>query len=378
MMDRYADLGRGVRQELDVLVSDSGLCTAVEAKLFGRRDPQPRRLLRWFAYASVGLVAATALLLWAWPQGALTFTVAGDGSGAVGTMIAAPREPKLLAFSEGTTVLVAPAGKARILRMQPQGADVALEGGTLQAHVKHKASTRWVFHAGPYEVLVTGTKFDLTWEANTQRLMLAMHEGRVLVQGGAMQTPREVRAGERFVIGDAPAILPPAIDVPAERPIARVSHPFLHPPAPISHAVARPRSHQLARAPLLEQEKRNPAAVLFGRADAARLSGDEPQAVRLFQDVAQRYPSHRLAGLASFAAGRLLLLRLGDARAALSELERARRLGLGAPLNEDCHARIVEALSALQRQTACKDEQSRYLAAFPRGPHADLVKKACR
>ncbi|MDX2019594.1 MAG: FecR domain-containing protein [Deltaproteobacteria bacterium] len=389
MTSRYAKLGRAARHELDELVSRSRVSADVQARLFATPHPAARWLWHWVAAASLGLAVAVGVIVWLWPPVPLTFTVAGEGTGLVGAPITSADDTKLLAFSEGTMVWVAPHSTTRVERAQTRGAEVALEGGTLRAQVKHKGDTRWLFHAGPYEVLVTGTKFDLSWDTQTKKLAVAMHEGRVLVQGGLLSVPREVRAGERFMMGghSQEPLAPPGGATPAtEAPAPSSARKFNEEPLSADLAARTTRKGQAlamrtaAAPPELkpEHDKQNVAAALFARADAARLSGNEAQAVALFEEVAERFASDRLAGLASFAAGRLWLVRLGDARAALIDLQRARRLGLGAPLDEDCHARIVEALSALQRMDACKKEQALYLASYPRGPHAGLVSKACR
>ena len=381
MGETKSRLGRLARRELDALVQRSSLPTQIEAAVLGKaHQPRGRWRLPVLALGTCA-AAAVAVVVILWPAPPVTFTIAGEGSGHLGAIVSAPNSGKLLAFSEGTTVAIAPHGRAKVVRTASQGADVSVESGTVQASVAHHSSTQWRFHAGPYEIFVTGTKFDLSWDASVKQLTLLMHEGRVLVSGGSISSPREVRQGERFVVGALKServSLHPGPVAPSLAPVAAS-------PTPVEPSLTRPAVPAKRRlavlhpsAPRTQAPSAAAALELFARADEVRLSGDERGAVKLFEEVAVAYPGDRLAGLASFAAGRLLLVRLSDPRAALVDLERARRLGLGKPLDEDCHARIIEALGRLAKRNLCAHEQALYLATFPKGAHADIVAKACR
>lgn len=370
--NKYERMGRAARAQLDALVEQSKLGARIEEAVLAAAPQQRSAAWRWPLLAMSTAVCAAAFAVFVlWPAAPVTFTIAGEGSGQVGDSIAANDASKLVAFSEGTTVAITAHASARIVRAQHEGADVVVQSGTVQANVAHKESTKWTFRAGPYTVFVTGTKFDLKWDASAKRMTLSMQEGRVLVSGGAITTPREVRAGEVLDVGAdhnervVPAS-PPVPVLPAE--IAKTGTSL----AKKRLAFANPA------APTVLEKTLSPAATLFAEADRVRLQGDERGAVALFEKVATGYPRDRLAGLASFAAGRLWLLQLHDPKAALVGFERARRLGLGSPLDEDCHARIIEALGLLKNFNACANEQARYLATFPKGPHVDIVAKACR
>lgn len=377
----YSRLGRLARRELDAMVQQSNLPAQIQTAVLGKVH-QPRG--RWrFPVLALGIfataaVAAVALL---WPAPPVTFTIAGEGSGQLGATVIAPNSGTLLAFSEGTTVAIKPRGRAKVVRTASHGAEVAVQSGTVQASVAHHSSTQWRFHAGPYEIFVTGTKFDLTWDASVKQLTLLMHEGRVLVSGGSISSPREVRQGESFVAGaresERVSSLPAPV-APALAPVATSPTPVEPSPTRPMVPARRPLALLHPNAARTDAPSTSAASELFARADRVRLSGDERAAVKLFEQVAMQHPRSRLAGLASFAAGRLLLVRLSDPRAALVDLKRARRLGLGKPLDEDCHARIIEALGRLGNRNACAQEQALYLAAFPKGAHANIVAKACR
>jgi hypothetical protein len=64
--------------------------------------------------------------------------------------------------------------------------------------VKHRDRSRWVFAAGPFNVRVIGTKFDLDWDPQAQVVSLTLHEGAVEVESPVGQSHCVVRAGQRF------------------------------------------------------------------------------------------------------------------------------------------------------------------------------------
>lgn len=81
-----------------------------------------------------------------------------------------------------TTYLIAWSGSDEA---GPGGVQVALERGSIQAEVNPAGGERWTFHAGPFEVKVTGTRFGLSWDADAEQLELVLYEGSVTVRGYA-------------------------------------------------------------------------------------------------------------------------------------------------------------------------------------------------
>jgi transmembrane sensor len=119
--------------------------------------------------------------------------------GRVGDRIDAALAPIPLRFNDGTVVTVAPNAAARVLSVSPFGAGVLLEQGQATLHVVHRnAKTAWSVSAGPFDVDVTGTQFDISWDRVTSTLRIRLDEGSVLVHGcGTPQTA--VRTGETLV-----------------------------------------------------------------------------------------------------------------------------------------------------------------------------------
>jgi ferric-dicitrate binding protein FerR (iron transport regulator) len=134
---------------------------------------------RWLVPA---LAAAVVLLFGAWlRQPALDFEVSGavvkDGE------IRTEAGPGLVAFTDGSRVEPSPSTALSVSIVGEHAALTRLSRGKLRVDVRHEKDTDWRFLAGPYEVQVVGTKFDLGWDPDASRLSIAMLEGRVRVTG---------------------------------------------------------------------------------------------------------------------------------------------------------------------------------------------------
>ena len=136
----------------------------------------------------------------------IEYRVAGNAAPAPVGKYVAPlaREPLALRFSEGSIVELAPGARARVARTTTHGATVLIETGGANVNVVHRPATDWTILAGPYTVHVTGTAFNLDFEASSQRFELKMQSGVVSVEGPGLSQPVEVRRDQKFVhyVGD--------------------------------------------------------------------------------------------------------------------------------------------------------------------------------
>ena len=125
----------------------------------------------------------------------------GGQPGAPGeTVVADARSDLPLLFSDGSTVTFRAGAAGRMQRLTAAGAELEIDRGRLEAHVVHAASTLWLVHAGPYQVRVTGTRFVVDWVS--PRLNVAVYEGSVIVEGGALGAGIPLRAGQHLTVGD--------------------------------------------------------------------------------------------------------------------------------------------------------------------------------
>jgi hypothetical protein len=143
-----------------------------------------------------------------WVRAPISFEVGGTGvTGGTDAMIAAEgAESVPLSFSEGSSVVVRPGGRVRVLDTDTRGAHVLVESGAVDVAIAHHGgrSPSWSFDAGPLSVQVTGTRFHLGWSPREQRFSLALSEGTVVVSGSCLSGPKSLGAGEELGLTCAP------------------------------------------------------------------------------------------------------------------------------------------------------------------------------
>ena len=237
------DLGRHVASLQDQAPEaardhERGRARFLASRLGGQRPPQtPRSRLgvRVVAPLAAALVlAALALVFVKRPRDAMRFDVGAAEPGVVGAWIAAPTGAELpIRFSDGSVLRLAPGGRARVAAVGEDGAEVALERGSLDLSVVHREATRWTVRVGPFQVNVIGTKFETRWDPVTERFEVALREGAITVSGPVVGEKRAVRAGERLVVSPAAGTLEVG-SIHAETHDAPAPVPFggAEPPAP--------------------------------------------------------------------------------------------------------------------------------------------------
>ncbi|HET6148586.1 MAG TPA: FecR family protein, partial [Polyangia bacterium] len=174
----------------------------------GRPVGGPRRR-RWLVSALAVVAVGGVVALWWSRARPLTFEVQGgadvDPDGRVST---APERRATLRFSDGSAVTLAGASAGRVVALTADGASFAVERGRARFEVVHRARTRWSVAAGPFEVLVTGTAFDVDWTgdagsrsggARARRLVVDLHSGSVTVRGALAGAGVSLRAGQRLL-----------------------------------------------------------------------------------------------------------------------------------------------------------------------------------
>ena len=194
-MRRLAELGKEGSSSLEEARAKGDAASRVRAKLVAREVPRLRTEwrrrgpvaihpnARFALVAALTLAAAIALTVFfarppkddvhadaptpATVEPPLSF-VFGEGQreehGTAGLFIAAPSTGQMpITFSDGSTLRLAPAARLRVAEVAPEGARVLVESGAVHVSVVHATTreTRWAVEAGPFEIRVTGTKFDV-------------------------------------------------------------------------------------------------------------------------------------------------------------------------------------------------------------------------
>ncbi|PRQ05014.1 FecR domain-containing protein [Enhygromyxa salina] len=387
------------------------------------------RGLGWrLGVGTLAAAACTLALIVSWPSGstdpigdpssahALVFELDGAevASDDLGDVIAAEQTSRLLAFSDSTAVELSPGGRLHLDDIRSNGAVVVLDAGEVALAVHHERDTSWRVDAGPWQVHVTGTQFSVAWEPTVQSFRVAVIEGSVRVEGpdgdvtnlrggdtlirergkatiepesliadpigadpGGIPTGEGVGQGEATEVSDEP--LGP---VASADPDTGASKPNSAQAKQLSwdqhfdnsdYAAAWQALAQLSGGIHAEATHAN-ANTLLDLADVAHYTKHSDDARKLLEQLRERFPASDEAGKAAFALGRLAATSGSQAKAAswfelyLVELPNGSLAG-------DALARLIDSYDALGRKGDASEAAKRYLARFPKGPHADKAAK---
>jgi ferric-dicitrate binding protein FerR (iron transport regulator) len=363
---------------------------------------------RWGLGTLAAAACALAVVI-AWPDGTLEFSVDGVEAHARETIVAS-EYTRMLEFSDQSTIELEPSSSMMIAELRSTGASVVLERGEVSLAVHHEDETSWQVAAGPYEVHVTGTEFSVTWEPQREYFEVEVEEGSVRVEGPEGEIAK-LRAGESLVRERGKATIEPetfeadeprdahgvgpiaALDQPPQPTIDAPDELALEDVGDTEQAIAdKLDKPSPARGPswttffedadypgawqALEQTggidaaaKRADAKSLLDLADVARFTKHREDARKVLELLRQRFPGSDEAGEAAFTLGRLMADSGSQAKAAsyfevyLSE----RPTG---SLTGDALARLMDCYEALGQTAEMKSAAERYLARFPKGPHA--------
>ncbi|WP_437622706.1 tetratricopeptide repeat protein [Sorangium sp. So ce1151] len=407
-LDRLRELGRAQDEELAAQDLDGARERFLESATGGatrpgaaRRAPSRPRWIAPAAFAALAGACAVLLLVLLPSSRSLSFAV-GSAEGQVGTWIAASAEAPLpVRFSDGTSLALDANARARVVAADARGARVLLEGGRLTATVTHTATSTWNFDVGPFDVLVTGTRFELSWSPVREELKLVLREGSVAVSGPLVGGPRTVAAGEtlevfcqeqRFELtrGEPSAAAPPP--PPAAPAAPPPGAPGPAPATPGDSATAAKAADASPRRPgwrdLVTASKykeamtaaeaegfdglvaRASAADLLVLADVARFSGKPERAAAALTATRSRFAGSGEAAKAAFHLGRMAF----DQRRSYAEAERWFGVYLGeqpgGSFAQEALGRVIECRASMGSAGGAREAARRYLALYPAGPHA--------
>ncbi|HKU41600.1 MAG TPA: FecR domain-containing protein [Polyangiales bacterium] len=360
------------------------------------------------AAAAVLLIAGSGLAVH-WYLRPLTYEVYGGQRFASNYVGAHASSPARVMFSDGSEIDARPGSRLRIDETSNDGARVLIERGTAAARVRHRDRSRWTFAAGPFDVRVIGTKFDLDWDPVGQVVTLTLHEGAVEVESPVGQSRCIVRAGQRFQASlPAGTMTLESIDAVAARPArAAVSGEKAAPQQPqvaaAKQAAPAPVERRVAHAPRVKHSPKTwsglvrrgefqavvdqalagdldelldscSASEARALADAARYTDRTDLAERSLLAIRKRFPDTRHSSAAGFLLGRTSETR-GDPGAA----DRWYRMYLeDAPSGEyaaDALAGRMRALFAKDGAQAAQPVAREYLRRFPEGVHLRMARR---
>jgi ferric-dicitrate binding protein FerR (iron transport regulator) len=351
-----------------------------------RADRRRRAAVR----TATGLVlgAAAAAFFFFNRGGASDVGFSVDGApGKVGDFLPSPDDRSILVrFDEGTLAQLAPGTRGRVTAVSPHGADVVIEAGKAKLSVVPRPQNRWLVHAGPFVVHVTGTKFEVAWDPAKDRFVLELYEGKVTLSGCVFGEGSNVAAGERVEAGCGLAqIRVSQLVDPAKKPkTADPEEPASSIPRSGQPEPERAHADWLAMARggrydeafraaeaegIDELCARTSAPNLLLLGDAARLSGHAAAARSIYLAARSRFPATKSAASAAFYLGRIDL----DGKHApsakkwlLAYLDEAP----DGPLAAAALGRLLEIQIASHDHRSAVALAKQYLDRYPDGPHS--------
>lgn len=232
----------GARQTMDA-EPDLAEWQAIASRLDGAR---PRRFV---VAVPAAAVLAVALLLSS--RLTLTYTTENCRSGPDRRLTVGDSGDGTVTFGDGSRFALRSATQAEIhTRAFRRGATLRLHRGHAGVSVVHRLVGRWDVLAGPFDIHVTGTRFEVAWQPEQRHFDLRVVEGEVRVSGAPLQRETNVRAGQMLdVNGETGAIslgaIPAMATVPAsDKPTAKET---LRPPAKTAPVAKTPRLPRLPR-----------------------------------------------------------------------------------------------------------------------------------
>jgi transmembrane sensor len=419
--DRLKELGKVVSETSDRLAEPAAVAAArrrwLESPQALARPSGRRRQPALLSAAACALFAAIVLFAVRRPS-TVSFAVGSPPvHGTVGEWIAAGGgAPSVVRFSEGTSLTLAPRAKIRVTETTPHGANVLLEQGSVEAAVVHiGADTQWALRAGPFDVRVTGTRFEASWDPIAETFELSMREGSVIVQGPLLPSDHPLVAGEQLRVSvrmgamerhaaqlnattpTATAYAEPAAPAPPQEPSAIESPPVASPtvdapaaprppaalaPGAASTADRAPSWRDLAiagkykdafdaaeRVGFAQELERVSASELSTLADIARFARRPAQARDALLAQRRRFGAR---GQSAFLIGKIAADQQGNAAEAIRWFETYLREEPGGSLVEQSLGRILELKKG--DAAAAHLAAERYLARYPNGAYAALAR----
>lgn len=382
----------------------------------------PRARARLYGYAIAAVALSALCVAFLWPTSELQFAVRG-GPVSTGNLghgwVVTAAETAMLDFSDGSELQLSPETALNVNALGPRSALTRLARGAVRVDVEHHEDTRWTFLAGPYEVRVEGTQFDLSWKA--ERLELTMQEGRVRVVGpdqrqwvlergdslvlpaptsvaanesaasrSATETPAESLRDGAKLEGGAPGLVddglpeapseaesPAAVDPTTARAGAKVAAGKRSGSLDWGRLLRDGRFGEIvsdARSLGIERTLTSgPVTDLAALAQAARYTGEGGLAEDCWKAIRLRAPGSASARQSAFFLGRVMEQQ-GRRADAIHWFQRYREESPGGVYAGQALGRQLVLTSGHGRTAAAQKLAEAYLERFPSGPYAKAAR----
>ncbi len=401
----FQALGARLREDLE-RHEDVDRATDVRTRrqLLAKVESGAPRARRWqYGLAAAALVTcAAALFSWVGPtarQEPLRFWIE-ERTGHVDEWVTARDTEQSLRFSDGSSVVAGPHTTTRVMQTTADGAHLTLERGHIDAHVVHRDASRWQVAAGPFVVHVTGTRFRVNWDPQTEKLAVSVMEGKVEVTGDG-RPKHELTAGSVLELSASTAVglqsaltaeLPAAARSAEPSPenvvatdAARDEDELIRPRKPADRKAdfreLSTAGHYKEALAAIEQQGFAASCESLGARDlltlgsTARLAGSAARASYAYLAARRRFPNSSEAGISAFSLGRLAS-DAGRASDAIGWFKRYLTEQPSGPLAREAAGRLIELLRQTGDVVRAGEAAESYLKRYPTGPHAALARSA--
>jgi len=382
-MSELENLMRDVARTVQTDARRRQLLPEIQARLAALDDKRrPARAVWGWSMAGAMACCAAGIAFYVMQVQPVSFAVDGVSSagttGAVGQKLAAPEASALsLRFSDGSQVTLPPRAQAHVDDVDNKGATVAVDDGTVEVSVVHRAKTRWQVRAGRYQIHVTGTRFAAGWDAREQTLTVTMREGSVIVTGPGLKQGTPLTSGQRLRVNAAASEPSAAID--------DADAPELAAPTPAAADAVEPAAVEaepavvVTETPTPAREERRVGSIRTRRAAPIKLAqlDDDWRAFEARHQFKEAFAAALNAGWDNYCArlGAEDLIKLGnvarysrDAGHAESAYQAARRRSSTADQPVFFLGRV--AFDLRKDYVAAGNWFDSYLKRFPHGPLA--------
>lgn len=373
-------------QATDGHTTEQRVLERLERRALGHRPGVSVRRIGFMTLVPAAAAAAvTAVAIASLAPEPLTYEVQGAPNDS-GT-IQARTTPAVVSFSDESQIVAKATSSLDVSVVGEHSALARLSKGQLYVKVHHDRNTDWRFFAGPYEVRVIGTEFDLGWQPESGELSVKMHEGRVQIMGPntkptilstgetlKLSEPRPTakKQTERAVDFDADA-MPEASSTPTNAAVKAAGK------APSwTKLVAKGRfSDVVSEAETLGLERAlgtKSSAELQALAQAAHYTGRSGLAVRTYSSIRERFAGQHSSRQAAFFLGRLYDQQ-GNASNALRWLDTYLVEAGSDVYASEALGRKLTLVRRLQGEQSARRIAQQYLKRFPQGAYARTARQ---
>lgn len=252
IVERMVFLARQLGTKAPDEVRERQFLTALEGRATAHLTRHKRRQFTVFALAAA---ACLGPLIWlgVHAEHRLSYRVTG-GSVSEGSIVGLAGTS--VTFSDGSRLKLNDGARARIAQVTAHGARVDLVDGQVSVDIVKADGNAWFIQAGPYEVHVIGTAFDVRWTKERRQIEVDLHRGSVVVTGPHIGQLR-LQSGQRLTgASDGPSTVTRGDQTEATLPPSTINSAKAAPePAPETD------SEPVADLSATSVERRDPAAA---------------------------------------------------------------------------------------------------------------------